>query len=638
MAKSIKEIGKKAEDLIEQGKDADKKIQGCQARVAASSSRVAAARRQLADASETDDEGNPRGDVDAARAQLSMAQNQLAASQRALSNAQSDAERIKQQKSSHVREIEKHNQVEKNNLEKLRRLRSSAFGSDSRALTEGMANRLNEVEESRVALLRSMGIDVTPEYVSVGDGGLATCEWKGGNFSALDVSGSIQHYEGGGNGASDGVMNGKGIITPLGGGLGNFISTMFGGNESDAVNQNNSAEYANKQYKDRNELSDEVDFYASDYQAHPEKYNDIIRSHNSSKDIENFRSIIKAHSIGEDSIFYRRASLKDLGEQLENIPLSELMGKCYQFNGIMSTAGSLALSNNVSSGDVIFEIKVPKGTAGLDLTKVSYYQEAMFDSPYCYIESVKPEGYNTTRIVVRVLNEEEFSKINLINSGLNSINSHENLKRYMSAKYDIQLDDSIGKLNIDTVKGAISGVETIIKDYPDVGTFLKSGITSSSGVMSCTGSKLSFNPDYFSDNTKLRETCVNMSNRGFWVTNASPTSIGVHEAAHGVEWALIQANRNYITEGQRVSAWNNCTEATTIVRAACDNLRRTPYGAGKSSTELVRSISAYAMENDSETMAEAFADVYANGENAKPLSKEIKRLTQSLMSKYKGGL
>ena len=33
MAKSIKEIGKKAEALIEQGKDADKKIHGARAQV-----------------------------------------------------------------------------------------------------------------------------------------------------------------------------------------------------------------------------------------------------------------------------------------------------------------------------------------------------------------------------------------------------------------------------------------------------------------------------------------------------------------------------------------------------------------------------------------------------------------------------
>lgn len=197
MAKSIKEIGKKAEALIEQGKDADKKIQGCQARVASASSRVAVARRQLAAASETDDEGNPRGDVDAARAQLSMAQNQLAASQRALSSARSDAESVNQQKRTHISEIQKHNETEKSNLEKLRKLKSSAFGSDSVALSEGMARRLNEAEDSRVALLRSMGIDASPEYVSPDEDVGTDNPWRGGGFGIIDTSGSIQHFQGG---------------------------------------------------------------------------------------------------------------------------------------------------------------------------------------------------------------------------------------------------------------------------------------------------------------------------------------------------------------------------------------------------------------------------------------------------------
>ena len=45
MATSIKEIGKKAEDLIEQGREADQNISNCQARVAAASSQVATTER-----------------------------------------------------------------------------------------------------------------------------------------------------------------------------------------------------------------------------------------------------------------------------------------------------------------------------------------------------------------------------------------------------------------------------------------------------------------------------------------------------------------------------------------------------------------------------------------------------------------
>ncbi len=231
MAKSFKEIGKKAEQLIEQGKEADQKVQSCQARVASANSRVAAARRQLSAASETDEEGNPIGDVEQARAQLSMAENQLAASQRALSSARGEADRVRQQKNAHVQEIEKHNRVERSNLEKLRQLRSGVFGADSVALTEGMAQRLNDAEDARVALLRSMGMEVTPNYVGVGGKGGADSGWKGGGFATLDTTGQVQSYQGG---SSEGLSSGGrgGIATPIGGGL----MTSLGGQDENFEN------------------------------------------------------------------------------------------------------------------------------------------------------------------------------------------------------------------------------------------------------------------------------------------------------------------------------------------------------------------------------------------------------------------
>lgn len=216
MAKSFKEIGKKAEALIEKGKEADQKVQSCQARVVSSNSRVAAARRQLAAASETDEEGNPLGDVEQARAQLSMAENQLAASQRALSSARGDADCVRQQKNAHVQEIEKHNQVERSSLEKLRRLRAGAFGADSAALTEGMAERLNEAEDAKVALLRSMGMDAMPDYVAASGGSGVDTGWRGGEFGALDIAGQVHNYQGG---ASEVQALGSGIPAPVGGGL-----------------------------------------------------------------------------------------------------------------------------------------------------------------------------------------------------------------------------------------------------------------------------------------------------------------------------------------------------------------------------------------------------------------------------------
>lgn len=228
MAKGNKEFGRRAEALIEQGKEADRKIQSCQARVASSNSRVAAARRQLAAASEIDEEGNPTGDVEKARAQLSMAENQLAASQRALSSALGDSDLIIHQKKAHIQEIDRHNQIERSNLEKLRRLRSGAFSANSAALTEGIAQRLNEAEDARVALLHSMGIDAAPEYVIVGSEGGNDFGWRGGVFAALDTAGQVQRYQGG---SSEGSTSSGGMATPIGGGLASALAMVEMSNE-----------------------------------------------------------------------------------------------------------------------------------------------------------------------------------------------------------------------------------------------------------------------------------------------------------------------------------------------------------------------------------------------------------------------
>lgn len=221
MTKSFKEIGKKAEALIEQGKEAEQKVQSCQARVDLSNNRVAVAKRQLAVASETNENGNPVGDVEYARAQLSMAENQLAASQRALLSAREEADRVRQQKDVHANQIESHNQIERANLEQLRRLRSGVFGADSATLTEGIVQRLNEAEDARIALLRSMGIETTPDYVNVGSEGGDDFGWRGSGFATIDTTWKAQSYTGGG---SKGLFSGGGVATLIDGVLSPIVA------------------------------------------------------------------------------------------------------------------------------------------------------------------------------------------------------------------------------------------------------------------------------------------------------------------------------------------------------------------------------------------------------------------------------
>lgn len=242
MAKSIKEIGKKAEDLIEQGNEAKQNVSNCQSRVASANASVASARRQLAAASRTDENGNPVGDVAAAQARLSMAQNQLAASQRALDNAKNEVERINRQKQSQVSEISRHNETSKHNLEKLRRLRSLSFGENANALEEGIASRINEAEDSRVRLLESMGIEANADYVDAEDTSSGS-QFQGVNVRSVDVSGDLQSHQGGGGGASEGISSGGRVATPVGGGLGS-VGDPFG-NPNGGTAVNNAASVAN---------------------------------------------------------------------------------------------------------------------------------------------------------------------------------------------------------------------------------------------------------------------------------------------------------------------------------------------------------------------------------------------------------
>lgn len=657
MAKSFKEIGKKAEQLIEQGREVDRNIQNCQGRVASSSSRVAAARAQLAAASETDEEGNPVGDVGQARAQLSMAENQLAASQRALESTRRDADRLRQEKNAHVREIEHHNQIERSNLEKLRRLRSEAFGADSAALTEGMTQRLNEAENVRVALLRSMGIDATPDLVSADVGGGADPGWRGGGFAALDTSGQAQSYHGGGG--SEGMGASGGIAAPVGGGLRGFESPMRNdplpdtGAGADQSAQNGAAKtlFGAGLFGDRRARSQQtvttVDF------------NGLTVENNGMAADKYF---VKGNNHARFSHFWNNYGqyTRTDADRLATVNARDIEGIFLNDNEVndryMFWNRNISYPTESEKHFSLIAFRIPEVRSRLNSGEsvesikkdpvLEACYDSYFDTPICVYKvddyyyfagsgrhrCMAAQKLNVD-MPVRVIGEYR-SNI----GSLNEVNDFPSLSVYMGAQHGVRLSDSIGSLELNTVTSAISGVESVIREYPEVGTLLQTGITSKSGVMSCTGSELSFNPDYFADGRTLVSTCSNMSSQGFWISNASPQSVGAHEAAHGVEWALIQANPQYTSEAEKIHAWNECSEAAKIVRTACANIKNTEYGQGKSRTDLVRSISTYALKDDSETMAEAFADVFANGDNAKPLSKEIKRLTCILFSNYKGGV
>jgi SPP1 gp7 family putative phage head morphogenesis protein len=222
-------------------------------------------------------------------------------------------------------------------------------------------------------------------------------------------------------------------------------------------------------------------------------------------------------------------------------------------------------------------------------------------------------------------------------SQISDTDSFDTLDEYLKKAYDISVDKSVKLLDFGCVRDALSGLESVFKKVRGLADTVKHIKTGKSGVMSCSGENITFNPYHFEKSERILQSCKDMSERRWWVKNASSASIGAHECAHSVEWLMLQKNKAYSYEWQRIDAWNKCTEAKKVVSQACKNIKKTPFGKGKRNAELISSISKYAQETASETMAEAFADIYANGENASPLSLEIERLTLELLSTYERG-
>ena len=243
----------------------------------------------------------------------------------------------------------------------------------------------------------------------------------------------------------------------------------------------------------------------------------------------------------------------------------------------------------------------------------------------------------TAQPVANVASQTIQQTQSMVQSAVAGTNDFTELKTYMSNAYGINVTDDVGQLNFPAVREALTGVERVVNDFPELGKHLKTIETTKSGVMACQGEKITFTPKYFTDYKTVQDLCDRYKASGWWVKGSDIASLGEHEAAHGVEAVLIQISGKYGYRWEQVETWNKCTEAKLIVSEAVKTIKKTPYGKGKKKAELLSAISAYANDTASESMAEAFADYYVNGTNANPLSIEIFNITKRIYNSYLGG-
>ncbi|MCL2015360.1 MAG: hypothetical protein FWG68_03825 [Defluviitaleaceae bacterium] len=224
------------------------------------------------------------------------------------------------------------------------------------------------------------------------------------------------------------------------------------------------------------------------------------------------------------------------------------------------------------------------------------------------------------------------------------------------AKWGVTTCNLVG-LDSETMATTFAEMDKVFATYPQlVGQLaaiqsVDSEVIGENAFMATDGETLYINSDFYATEnietlTLERKTYVQ---RGYFpIGTENIASTAVHELGHLLEIALIRAK---IPIHEQEEFWNNCTYAEKLVDSAMNevSLSNTEILRGfrnyetdlnnvadsflvkifnglgtKTKSDIIRhSISKYANVSPSETLAEAFSDVWFNGNNANSLSRAI---------------
>ena len=150
----------------------------------------------------------------------------------------------------------------------------------------------------------------------------------------------------------------------------------------------------------------------------------------------------------------------------------------------------------------------------------------------------------------------------------------DSLEKYLKKAYNINVDTSVKQLDFATVKTTLEGVESMLNEFPGLANELEIIETGKSGVMACFGQSITFNPAFFQTQGKLQDECKKAVNSKWWVDNASPASIGVHESAHAVEWMLLQKTAHIIMIGNELRHGMTAPRRNVLFRKLAKTLKK----------------------------------------------------------------
>jgi len=204
----------------------------------------------------------------------------------------------------------------------------------------------------------------------------------------------------------------------------------------------------------------------------------------------------------------------------------------------------------------------------------------------------------------------------------------EQLSEYVKENWGVLKTDLAG-LDVEAVKGTFIQMDRVISEWPELKGEIKeiSLFSQNKAFMGASYSfannrstALYFNPEYYKNITKVKQSVDNGVKKLFHPQGSTWDETGVHELAHILEGIIIKQNRADTVKA--VKDWQKNTTARQIVKKAWKSSEEN-YGDGVNLSVAMKQISMYAYKNYSETIAEAFLDVFSNEEKAQPLSREI---------------
>ena len=207
----------------------------------------------------------------------------------------------------------------------------------------------------------------------------------------------------------------------------------------------------------------------------------------------------------------------------------------------------------------------------------------------------------------------------------------DELKLYWADNYNVRVAPEISKLDFESVRAAMSGVEAVLNEFPQAGFFLQEFSVLTEGIM-CTRKShgiIYFNPKYFNDARKLLTVLSNGVKNGYYHKNINPVSVGAHEMAHIIEkWLNEKHGGNLQDLKDRI--WTE----RVIVAAYGESLRE--LGEFKTLNQLRKEICKHSFEeNFSECLSDAVSDYITNNKLAALLSQKILEELKKELSKMK---